>query len=270
MRRILHLSDIHFGRVDKTLLTPLSEIARTLEPDLVAVSGDLTQRARTAEFQAAKAFLDTLPRPQIVVPGNHDIPLHNLLERFRNPLNKFRRYITPDLSPSYIDDEVAVVGVNTARSLVIKGGRINESQIAWVREKFCELDDRLVKVLVTHHPFDVPESIAGNNLVGRADRAMKDFADCGADLFLSGHLHITHTVNTSLRYRIKGHSALVVQAGTATSTRGRGEDNSFNLIELKAAEVRIIRFMWNRDLGQFIEGTRENFTRENGEWVRRD
>src|SRR4051794_10715719 len=137
MRRILHLSDIHFGRVDESLLAPLSEIARTLEPHLVAVSGDLTQRARTAEFQAAKAFLDTLPRPQIVVPGNHDIPLHNLLERFRNPLSKFRRYITPDLSPSYIDDEVAVVGVNTARSLVIKGGRINESQIAWVREKFC-------------------------------------------------------------------------------------------------------------------------------------
>src|SRR5712691_1839723 len=120
MRTLVHLSDLHFGRVDEQLISPLISAVTEINPDLVAVSGDLTQRARSAQFEQARAFLDSLPQPQIVVPGNHDVPLHNVFIRFLWPLHKYKRYITDDLQPVYVDDEMVVVGVNTARSFVFK------------------------------------------------------------------------------------------------------------------------------------------------------
>src|SRR2546426_7446331 len=122
MRTIVHLSDIHFGSVNEAIIAPLIRTINDLRPDVVAVSGDLTQRARAHQFKEARAFLDRLPKPQIVVPGNHDVPLHNVAARFFQPLRKYRRYITDDLRPFYYDDEIAVMGVNTARSLTIKEG----------------------------------------------------------------------------------------------------------------------------------------------------
>src|SRR4029079_19628242 len=126
MRTILHLSDLHFGRVNPLLVDPLLKIVKEIGPDLVAVSGDLTQRARSHQFQQARSFLEALPKPQIIVPGNHDIPLHNVFARFVQPLPEYRGYITTDLQPVYADEEMVVVGVNTARSSVFKGGRINQ------------------------------------------------------------------------------------------------------------------------------------------------
>src|SRR6185295_4473790 len=101
MRTIVHLSDIHFGRVDARLLAPLVRLVREIAPDLVAVSGDLTQRARRRQFQQARAFLDQLPAPQLVVPGNHDVPLFNVAARFADPYGGYRRYISQDLEPVY-------------------------------------------------------------------------------------------------------------------------------------------------------------------------
>src|SRR2546422_11690571 len=119
MRTVVHLSDLHFGRVDHNLLAPLVKSVTSIKPDLVAVPGDLTQRARSHQFREARAFLDLLPQPKIVVPGNHDVPLHNVYSRFVQPLTKYRRYISEDLQPFFADEEIAVIGVNTARSLTI-------------------------------------------------------------------------------------------------------------------------------------------------------
>jgi len=99
MRTIIHVSDLHFGRVNPAILSPLVAFIRGARPDLVAVSGDLTQRARTREYLAAREFLRSIPFPQIVVPGNHDVPLHNLFSRFVRSLDRYRRYITEDLQP---------------------------------------------------------------------------------------------------------------------------------------------------------------------------
>src|SRR5258708_1489684 len=244
MRTILHLSDLHFGRVNAALLKPLLERVSDIKPDLVAVSGDLTQRARSHEFQEARAFLDALPKPQIVVPGNHDVPLHNVLTRFLRPLDRYKRYITDDLHPAYVDEEIVVVGVNTARSLTLKGGRINEDQLTRIRGKLCSSGNELIKAVVTHHPFDLPEGYNDRELVGRAQMAMTGLADCGADLFLAGHLHVSHTGHTAKRYNIQGHSALVVQAGTASSTRGRGEANSFNVIRTNLPNLTTHRLIF--------------------------
>ena len=209
MRTIVHLSDIHFGRIDYAVVNRLKDIIEQINPHLTVISGDLTQRARSAQFIEARAFLDSLPQPQIVVPGNHDIPLYNVFARFASPLEKYKKYITDNLQPFYADDEIAVLGINTARSLTVKGGRINHEQVRFIREKLCDLNDGILKIVVTHHPFDLPEGFGENDVVGRARMAMERIADCGADLFLAGHLHVSHIGNTATRYKFdKARSAL--------------------------------------------------------------
>jgi 3',5'-cyclic AMP phosphodiesterase CpdA len=268
MRTLVHLSDLHFGHVDQRLLEPLTRAVGALRPDLVAVSGDLTQRARSDQFRAARIFLDALPRPQIVVPGNHDVPLHNIYSRFLQPLHKYRRYITDDLEPFYADEEIAVIGINTTRSWTIKGGRINELQVAQIRARLFAHGAPVVKVVVTHHPFDLPEGHRERDLVGRARMAMGRLAECGAELFLAGHLHVTHTGQTAKRYQILGHSALVVQAGTASSTRGRGEANSFNVVRIDRPRIVVERFQWQQETGDFSSASQEVFRQTNEGWVR--
>jgi 3',5'-cyclic AMP phosphodiesterase CpdA len=268
VRSIVHLSDIHFGRVNPHVIAPMIEAITRAAPDLVAVSGDLTQRARSYQFKEARAFLDRLPSPQIVVPGNHDVPLRNVAARVLQPLRGYRRHISDDLRPFYRDDEIAVLGVNTARSLTIKQGRISEAQIAWMRERLCECDPALVKIVVTHHPFDVPEGHDERNLVGRARMAMDALAGCGADVFLAGHLHVSHTSRSVTRYKIKGHSALLVQAGTAASDRGRGESNAFNVIRIDRPQITVERFEWQPASGVFDLVTSERFWHTPEGWER--
>ena len=267
MRTLAHLSDLHFGRVDARLLAPLARRVRQSRPHVVVVSGDLTQRAKSAEFRDARRFLDTLPQPLVVVPGNHDVPLYNLWQRFLQPLAKYRRYISDEIEPAYIDNEIAVVGVNTARSAAFKGGRINATQLARIRSRFATLDERTTKVIVTHHPFDLPPGHAPRATVGRARLAMEAFAECGADLLLAGHLHTTHVGDTTARYRIEGFAALMVQAGTATSLRARGEANAFNVLRIEPEIVRIERFGW--DGGDFAPASEETFERYAAGWRRR-
>jgi 3',5'-cyclic AMP phosphodiesterase CpdA len=268
MRRIVHISDIHFGRADYSAVELVVEKLNALRPDLVVVSGDLTQRARSRQFIEAKRFLDRLPQPQIVVPGNHDVPLYNVYDRFVNPLEKFKRYITSDLTPTYFDDEMVVVGINTARSLTIKGGRINEDQMSFVSQRLCEVGEDKLKIVVTHHPFDLPEGFDEQDIVGRADVAMPLMADCGADMFLSGHLHSSYTLSTAKRYQLEGgRSALVVQAGTATSDRVRGEARSFNVLEFEDPLLRVDRMELNGMANEFEIRERRTFRRKHGGWI---
>ena len=268
MRKIVHLSDLHFGRTDASVVGPLAEAVNSLQPSLVVVSGDLTQRARAAQFKEAREFFDRLPHPQVVVPGNHDVPLWNVLARFASPLQNFRRYISDDPEPVYEDEEMVVAGVNTARSLTRKYGRINARQVAVLRERFCAYGREIFKVVVTHHPFDLPASADEREIVGRAQHAMEAFAACGADLLLAGHMHVGHTGHTAERYKIKGHSSLYVQAGTATSTRGRGEANSFNLIRLKHPFIQVERRVWQPDASTFKPGPAETFHDTDEGWAR--
>lgn len=244
MRTIVHLSDLHFGRLDERIIEPLLERITSIEPNLIAVSGDLTQRARRRQFQQASAFLTRLRFPKLIVPGNHDVPLFNLAARLVDPFGGYRRWIDADLEPAYIDDEVAVIGLNSARALVIGGrGRLNQRQVEAAVERLRPLPAAPLKVIVTHHPFDLPEGFPVDHLVGRASIAMERFASAGADLFLAGHLHVSHVGHTADRYNIAGHSALVVQAGTL-STRGRGELNTFNVLRIARPEMTVERYSW--------------------------
>lgn len=266
MRTIVHLSDLHFGRVNPVILPPLLNFIREVKPDLVAISGDLTQRARSEEFQAARQFLDSIPFAQIVVPGNHDVPLYNVLARFVRRLDRYCRYITDDLAPFFSDDELAVAGVNTARSLTFKDGRINAAQIAELQARFQNLTDAQTKIVVTHHPFDLPAGAEGGRVVGRARQAMEALAQCRVDVLLAGHFHIADTGSSTTRFRIPGYSALVVSSGTSTSTRGRGQPNSFNVIRTDRSRIEIECWAWQPERGHFERQSEENFQRTSEGW----
>ena len=257
MRTIVHLSDLHFGRLDARIIAPLVNRIEAIRPDLIAISGDLTQRARPRQFQEARAFLNQLSRPKLVVPGNHDIPLFNVAARLLDPFGAYRRYISANLEPAHVDEEMAVIGLNSARALVAGGrGRLNMAQVAGAAARLGALATAPVKVIVTHHPFDLPEGFDSAHLVGRANAAMARLARAGADLFLAGHLHVSHVGHTAERYQIAGHSALVVQAGTL-STRGRGELNSFNVLRFARPTMTIERYSWpfgGRTFEQSFEG----------------
>ena len=250
MRTIAHLSDLHFGRIDPATLDPLRRAVHDARPDLVAISGDFTQRARRTEFAAARDFLDSLQPPKLVVPGNHDVPYWNVARRFLQPLTRYRRYISDDLEPEYVDDEMAVLGVNTARALANGGGRISGRQVERVVQRLAVLPPSIVRIIVTHHPFDLPPGVRERRLLGRARMAMARLSKANADLFLSGHLHLSHASRAADRYRIGGHSGLIVQAGTV-STRSRGEQPSFNLLRIHRPEIALTRFLWDQDHGAF-------------------
>jgi len=266
MRTIIHLSDLHFGRVDPATTQPLIRQIKALQPHLIVVSGDLTQRARKDQFQEAGRFLESLPQPQIVIPGNHDVPAYNLFKRFLTPLKRYRRYVTDDLLPNYTDDEVAVFGLNSTRSLTTKHGRLREKDIAHVCEKFSQLPRAVTKIVACHHPFDLPAHHTQRDLIRSAESAMRAFAQCGVHIILSGHLHLSHTSHTAQRYRIEGYGALIIQAGTAISNRTRGELNSFNVLQIQAGKLAVERLTWNVKTSSYTLSKAEEFTRTVEGW----
>jgi 3',5'-cyclic AMP phosphodiesterase CpdA len=268
MRTLIHLSDLHFGTLQPDILAPLKQAIIEARPDLIAVSGDLTQRARRQQFIEARAFLDALPFPKLVVPGNHDVPLYNLYARFTGGLDRYRRYICPETEPFYRDSEIAVLGINTARSLTFKGGRVNEHQVALARERLAPLTD-VVKIIVTHHPFDLPEHYPDRALAGRARMAMTQLAHSAVDLYLAGHHHIGIAEPATLRFKISGHAALLIQAGTATSTRGRGAANSFNILRIERPSIAVERLAWQTEgASRFAAQAPEFFRHDENGWSR--
>ncbi len=267
MRTIAHISDLHFGRINPLLPPALRAALLQARPDVVVVSGDLTQRARRAEFVQAREFLDTLPFPQVVVPGNHDVPLHDVMRRWLAPLEKYRHYIGSDIEPYYADDEIAIQGLSTARSLTWKNGRINRVQVERTCTKLSATGPDVTRIVVTHHPFDLPGDGHEGSLVGRAEMAVTAFNKCRVDMILSGHFHIGHAGNWAQRYGALGHAAILVQAGTATSTRQREEANSWNLIRIERPEVTIERQTWDADHDGFATTLRDTFQLGEGGWL---
>lgn len=246
MRRLAHLSDLHFGAVRPEAIAPLLTTLSEMAPDIVVVSGDLTQRAKRSQFESARAFLDQIPCPaQIVVPGNHDIPMYNPWLRFLGPRRRFDRTITGDPFPTLCDEEVAIVGVNTARSLAISNGRINSRQLAEIARRLRQAHPRALRIVVAHHPFVVPEGIPVRQRAGRADSALAALLEHRIDLLLTGHRHAAWVSPL-------GTSVPTVHAGTTISSRTRDGTNSFHEILVDRALVTVRRLEWHPDEHRFV------------------
>ena len=195
MRTIAHLSDLHFGRHRVTIVEDLLRSIKEQQPDLVALSGDFTQRAKTSEFAEAERFLQRIEAPKLVVPGNHDVPLYNLFDRAFRAFRNYNRYIEPYNQPGGVfrDAELLAVGINTARRFTRKNGRLSHEQIAQINSVFSAASDQFVKVLITHHPLDFAMGQAAVQVAGRSDLALAAVVESGVHLLLSGHHHRAHS-----------------------------------------------------------------------------
>lgn len=264
MTRILHLSDLHFGRDRPELVGPLVAAVNAAGADLVAISGDLTQRARSRQFRQARAFLDRLAPPWIAVPGNHDIPLHDPLRRLWRPYGNYRRWIGADLEPIADLGAVRVVGLNTATPFLWQRGRVCGRTVARICARISE-GRRRFNVILAHHPFTEAAETSKAAMHG-ADMAIHALADCGADIILSGHLHRWRT--EPFVTRSGGAQILELHAGTGISTRHRGEPNDFAILDFAGGTVEITRMAAEGEAPHFAALSAVAFRHEDGVWAR--
>jgi 3',5'-cyclic AMP phosphodiesterase CpdA len=269
MARLLHLSDLHFGAHDPKVVEALEAQVDEEKPDLVVISGDFTQRARTEQFREACEFLERLRdagHDVVAVPGNHDVPLYDVLRRFLSPLTRYKRFIDETLCPYHELAGLTVLGINTARSLTFSDGRISHEQMKFIRDSFERSDPNSLRVLVTHHPlFALPvgETGAVKSAVGRHELALDAVADAGVDMLLAGHHH-TASTHSARDLVTRAGSALVIQAGTATSVRLRDETQSFNRIDVQGDLVSVTLKAWTSD--RFEPKSLQRYEREDDHW----
>lgn len=267
MRTIAQVSDLHFGEHNPEIVEDLLRSLTQAEPALVALSGDFTQRAKHSEFMEARSFLDRIAFPKLLVPGNHDVPLFNVFARFMRPFARYDRYVAPvsQASDLFRDDELAVLGLNTARRFTRKNGRISHEQMARIQSAFRTLPAGIFKILVTHHPLATPSREASRELAGRSVRAMKAVTDAGVHLAMSGHHH--QALSGTVTEIAGAGSVLIVHAGTAVSTRlRRDEGNTYNLVRVTNDTVSVTVMEWVGGKG-FVEARQGSYALEGGGWV---
>ena len=301
MKVIAHISDLHFGAEDQSIAAGLLHDLRQVAPALIIASGDFTQRARRKQFVAARTYLDQIHCPRITVPGNHDIPLYDVFRRFLAPLTRYKHLIYSDVNPWFEDEEVAILGLNTARSLTWKSGRLSRDQIELIRTRFPKIARSRFRIIVTHHPFIPPpgDVDAGIDLVGGVALALPVIDECCVDLLLAGHLHqgytgvtdsrssslqredggrVTDSRSSSLQqedggdvrayYPATNRSIIVAQAGTAISWRIRKKQpNGYNVLFLEGRRMTIAARAWAGTV--FKESTRATYDLVDQEWKHR-
>ena len=268
MRTIAHISDLHFGRIDPPVVEGLAEDLASKNPSLLVVSGDFTQRARRRQYMTAAEYLKRLPSPQLVVPGNHDIPMFDVIRRFFFPLQRYRKYITKDMRPVYSDEELFVLGINTARSFTHKSGWISQEQLLDVKLRVCKVPPGVFRVVVTHHPFIPPPRDPRADVIRRGQTYIDEMEDCGVDMLLAGHLHLAYHDDLRSHYKSAKRSILSIQAGTATSTRRRGEPNAYNWITVSPDLCTVAVRAWNAAGKCFEESLVTRYKRVDHVWTR--
>lgn len=239
---IAHISDIHFGRIAHPRI--VKNLVREINDsgvDVVAVSGDLTMRARRNEFQAAVEMLEAFEPPVIVVPGNHDVyPWFKPVQRLTRPLGQYRKHISEDLTPTFRNGGLAVLGIPSAHGRTIKGGRVGSAEREAIRTFFEGQDRKVFKVLVLHHHLTQIQALAPHDVARDAQQALETASHVGVDLILCGHLHISHI--EPLELMPDRHRIVIASAGTATSDRGRGtqpDSNLYNYIRVSPEAFEI-------------------------------
>jgi 3',5'-cyclic AMP phosphodiesterase CpdA len=266
LRSLLHISDVHFGpphlpRVARGVLQMIDQ----RRPDAVVLSGDLTQRARPEQFREARAFVDAIPVPVVVVPGNHDVPMYRFWERILDPFGAYRRWFADELEPVYRADGLLVVGINTAYNWTIKEGRITLDRLLAVGELLAAAPDGVFKVVVAHHHLIPPPNFGTQTVLSNAYEAIDLFSTVGVDLILSGHLHQAYIGNSEEFYPKGRPPVVILHSGTTTSNRGRmgeRERNTCNWIAYDEQSMVVSHLRWHRDSERFAEHSRHWYPRQ--------
>lgn len=223
----LLLSDSHFGTEQAPVLAALAALAQQQQPDLLVLSGDITQRAKRSQFAAARAFTDRLGAPLLAIPGNHDIPLFDLGQRLFHPYTRYREAFGNVLEPTHASPELLVQCVNTTRWYRHKGGTVSSAQIERVAARLRAAQPGQLRVVVVHHPIAVQRATEQHNLLHGYARAQQSWAAAGCDIVLGGHIHLPYVMGLAGLAR----PMWAVQAGTCVSSRVRaGAANSVNVL----------------------------------------
>ena len=263
---IAHISDLHFGRIAHPgVVDALVDEINERGVDLVALSGDLTQRARVSEYEAARAMLDALEPPHLVVAGNHDVyPWWRPLKRLWTPLARYKRYVTEDLAPTFETDEVAVLGLTSAYGASIKGGRLRDADRERLRQYFRDGSADRFKVLVVHHQLHPTTigPISPHPVARQAQSTLDAAAEVGVDLILCGHLHIPAITPLEI---VPGEPRIVIaSAGTTTSNRYRqptGPVNFYNVVTVDADTFSVEERRYVPDDDHFVRDGVTRFDR---------
>ncbi|WDI31505.1 metallophosphoesterase [Hyphococcus flavus] len=264
MTRLAHISDIHFGAVDPAAVEALAVHINAAGIDGLVVTGDLTQAGRKDEFRQAAAYLDRFDVPALVVPGNHDTPVYNLGRRFVDPWGRYRQHIHSELNPAINIGEAFVIGLNSARRANLTFdwslGRLSSRQLDDATKRLRSSSHSKLKLVAFHHPVLPGPGRAGMAVINQPARALSRFAEAGADVLLTGHAHVARAE----LYKKAQNPLIVTAAGTATSTRLRGEAPSYNLLSWDGRElsVSIHRLSQNG----YEQDSTKTFTRKNNSW----
>lgn len=256
MSVVLQISDTHFGTELPPVVVALRQFVREQRIDLLLWSGDITQRARPAQFAAARAFLDSLAPPaHLVIPGNHDIPLFDVPARVLWPYAGFCQAFGERLEGEFENDDLAVIALNTTRPWRHKNGELSAAQITraavWLQARRPEQ----LRVVVVHQPVCVQTRSDRKNLLRGHEQAIQAWSQAGADLVLGGHIHLPYVCPLAPNDSPPG-ATWTVQAGTAVSWRvRRGTSNSVNMIRYDAGarprRCLVERWDFNAARGRF-------------------
>lgn len=245
MTVLLQVSDPHFGTEQPPVVEALVALSRRERPELVVLSGDITQRARRHQFDAARAFCDRLGAPVLALPGNHDVPLFNLLARAAWPYAGHQRVFGRELEPLYESPALLVQAVKTTRRFRHQNGQVSGEQIERVARRLGAAADAQLRVVVVHQPVAVTRESDRPNLLRGHAAAVRAWCAAGADLVMGGHIHLPYLLPLAPPPR----PAWAVQAGTAVSWRVRdGIPNSVNLLRWDGRLCAVER--WDHDAGR--------------------
>jgi 3',5'-cyclic AMP phosphodiesterase CpdA len=249
MTRLLHISDLHFGTEQPHVVDALLALSDEKKPDVLVVSGDITQRATQAQFSSAKAFCDRLGIARMLaLPGNHDIPLFNPFARLVQPYAAYQQAFGIVLEPELTTPSLCLVTVNTTRWWRHKDGEVSQAQIARVCEQLSRATPQQLRAVVVHQPVHVLRPQDEHDRLHGWQSAVRAWSAAGADIVMGGHIHLPYVCELTSTVSGLSRRLWCVQAGTAVSSRIRREaPNSVNLLEFAPAAngVRCSVERWN-------------------------